>query len=767
MLHIVTFSHLSAAARRLSLISLLLACLLIQPGHPSQLFAATLTVGPGASHATIREALAQAAPQDIILVQPGIYRESLLIDKPGIQLIGAGFSRSRIEVEEGFGVKISGVRDFRLEGLGIRVATQRGFSAILINGGSGEISHCLVQVQGEGYGIFCTGGAQVVIRRNTIVGCRRGGGVVATPGVHLEVMGNILAQNVVGVNFLGSGGCPVRLEGNLFWQNGRDYNACPGSGSDLHQAPGFVASAAGDFRLREDAVAWKLGIGAEAVRELPAAEIELPAPRRVGEGALPALWVEYELLDAGRDGVLHAPEEATLRFRISNRGHGTARDVWLKLGSSTAAIQPFMRELGDIAYQETKETQYTFYVPYDAPTEEARLTLKVTAKGYTGQEQVISIPIEGQPTTGGVVLESEPSGAKVLLSGKAVGTTPLELKELAPGEYLFDLVTATHRGQAKVSVQAGQVQRVKVQLSKLRASLRVVSRPAGAKVFLGEEFRGYTPLELEDLPVGSFRLRLSLVDSAGRRSALRQVVLQPGRNEVVVEDFALEAPPEGMVYVPAGKFLMGDGKGKKDERPVHEVYLSGYFIDRTEVTNRAYLAFCEATGRKPPAYAGDRRVNQAVQPVVGVSWYDAEAYCKWLGKRLPTEAEWEKAARGEELRRYPWGEEFAPGLANAILGDGFRFSAPVGSFPGGASPYGVLDMAGNVYEWCADWYGPKYYAKSPKENPRGPRKGKFKVLRGGSWEHPRFELRTAHRWRLPPDQYRPYVGFRCAWGERQ
>jgi serine/threonine-protein kinase len=217
-----------------------------------------------------------------------------------------------------------------------------------------------------------------------------------------------------------------------------------------------------------------------------------------------------------------------------------------------------------------------------------------------------------------------------------------------------------------------------------------------------------------------------------------------------------------MVWVPAGTFTMGSGDGKKidnnDETPSHQVYLDGYWIYKTEVTVGQYKKFCAATGHQMPR--APSWGWQDTHPIVNVSWDDAQAYCAWAGVKLPTEAQWEKAARGTDGRIYPWGNEFSSSKAWTSE-SGATHTAPVGSFPDGASPYGCLDMAGNVWEWCQDWYGKDYYASSPSSNPTGPGYAEGRVLRGGSWNGNSSFCRCANRNSNDPSFGGYDFGFRC------
>ena len=215
------------------------------------------------------------------------------------------------------------------------------------------------------------------------------------------------------------------------------------------------------------------------------------------------------------------------------------------------------------------------------------------------------------------------------------------------------------------------------------------------------------------------------------------------------------ASPEIMGLIPAGSFIMGATDGDSDEKPIHEVALKSFYMDVHEVTNAQYKVFADATARPLPQF-WQPEFDKADEPIVGVSWHDAQAYATWAGKRLPTEAEWEYAARGgEKGGNYPWGNCLDTGSANfksfGIL--------QVKSFP--PNGYGLYDMAGNVWEWCSDWYSADFYAVSPAANPAGPVDGVLKVLRGGAWYCGPDEVRVANRFYASQDARSFNVGFRC------
>lgn len=214
-----------------------------------------------------------------------------------------------------------------------------------------------------------------------------------------------------------------------------------------------------------------------------------------------------------------------------------------------------------------------------------------------------------------------------------------------------------------------------------------------------------------------------------------------------------------MITIPVGTFTMGSNYGDTEEKPVHKVYLDAYDIGKYEVTVAQYRKFCEATGRQmPEAPSWDWKDTH---PIVNVTWDDANEYCKWAGGRLPTEAEWERAARGTNARIYPWGNKWdANKCANGWLG--LTSTKPVGSYPAGASPYGCLDMAGNAWEYCSDWYGEDYYKMSPAKNPKGPLGGEYHVMRGGCFYSYMTGTRTTQRGNFFPSGSWYSGGFRIA-----
>jgi formylglycine-generating enzyme required for sulfatase activity len=248
----------------------------------------------------------------------------------------------------------------------------------------------------------------------------------------------------------------------------------------------------------------------------------------------------------------------------------------------------------------------------------------------------------------------------------------------------------------------------------------------------------------------------------------------PGRTPAAAERRIRPADGKAMVFVPEGEFVMGaaddDPEADPHEKPGHPVYVDAFWIDQTETTN-AQFRICVEAGicRAPltcdfgsPDFADETKADH---PAACVTWFDAGTYCEWAGGRLPTEAEWEKAARGTDERRYPWGNTIDCSRGNFRGCPQFFLTAPVGSFPSGISPYGALDMAGNVWEWVDDWMGWDYYRASPADNPPGPDNGEMRVVRGGSFRYFFRYMRVVTRHCAPPEHRADALGFRCVFPE--
>jgi len=283
-----------------------------------------------------------------------------------------------------------------------------------------------------------------------------------------------------------------------------------------------------------------------------------------------------------------------------------------------------------------------------------------------------------------------------------------------------------------------------------------------------------------DAPEKSEALRLMAELTADREAARkRQEATRRFQREIAE---LAKGAPVGMVPVPAGEFRMGSTEADiaaamqlcpqcpeesfVRETPAHGVVLDAFFIDRHEATTAEYGEFLKVTKRPEPEHWQEgSQAKHAKKPVIGITWEDGSEYCQWRGKRLPTEAEWEKAARGIDGRRYPWGNE-RPHVSWAnfdkcCIWTGYGLLTPVGSLEKGVSPYGAHDMAGNVREWVQDWYDERYYATSPPKNPTGPPGGTEKVVRGGAWLHLPPGVRTTAREKRDPAARSTSVGMRC------
>jgi formylglycine-generating enzyme required for sulfatase activity len=271
------------------------------------------------------------------------------------------------------------------------------------------------------------------------------------------------------------------------------------------------------------------------------------------------------------------------------------------------------------------------------------------------------------------------------------------------------------------------------------------------------------PPELEERPADQGYTPLA--------TKLAKVAEESQKAELEVRQAKIDADFESMVFIPAGEFFMGSNDGSNDAKPVRRVYLDGYSIDKYEVTFAQFYQFIGLTGHRKPRLAGYLSASvtedlplfiKALNPVVGVSWDDAVEYCQWKGKRLPTEAEWEKAAKGTDQRKWPWGNEERSEFANLVGDDGAKYTASVNQFRRDVSPYGVYDQAGNVMEWVSDWYNQDSYRALPVRNPVGVSEGESRVIRGASWNDSIKRAQTWIRFKMYPEYRDVTIGFRCA-----
>lgn len=297
-------------------------------------------------------------------------------------------------------------------------------------------------------------------------------------------------------------------------------------------------------------------------------------------------------------------------------------------------------------------------------------------------------------------------------------------------------------------------------------SINVSSNPSEARIFLDGRDTGHeTPITLSFIKAGEHTVQLEKV---GFERYETTVTVEAAKQSYIKANLEYFQSGVDWIEIPAGTFKMGDSyaMGFPDELPVHEVYLSSYYISRHEITFRQYDRFCEETDRNKPS---DNGWGRDTRPVIFVSHGDAQAYCQWLSEKtglnvqLPTEAQWEKAAQGTLPRIYPWGNGAADCNRANFSGCSGR-TMPVGMTPAGQSPYGVHDMAGNVWEWCSDWYDEAFYStpEATADNPTGPTSSKLKtrVMRGGSWGMYDIAIRCSNRNSQHPDYSGYAIGFR-------
>jgi formylglycine-generating enzyme required for sulfatase activity len=421
-------------------------------------------------------------------------------------------------------------------------------------------------------------------------------------------------------------------------------------------------------------------------------------------------------------------------------------------------------------------------------------------------------PIPLTPNFGTLEVNYKPEGATVYLNEKMIGNTPLPPVKLKPDTYSLRVTAGDkYRDVSPPVVLAnGQTLLLEEELQRLKGGVKVLSNPPDADIYLNggnlgitPKNMGLTPKVLKELDADDYTLKLTKEGYKNYTQTLRiREGMLPNIDVTLIKVPIEKTHPRDnakMVLIPAGEFQMGCNDGGNDEKPVHTVYLDAFYMDKYEVTNAQYAKFLNDYGKNTDA-AGHELIdfddgNCLIEksgifrrkyrpksgyenhPVVEVTWYGAAAYAQYYGKRLPTEAEWEKAARGGLVgKKYPWGDNITHNEANYYgtggKDDKWSGTSPVGSFaPNG---YGLYDMAGNVWEWCADEYDSGYYSKSLKNNPKGPGIAitlgnnnftnvyTMRVIRGGAWRYSPSYLRCACRLGYVPTLTYYYLGFRCS-----
>lgn len=353
--------------------------------------------------------------------------------------------------------------------------------------------------------------------------------------------------------------------------------------------------------------------------------------------------------------------------------------------------------------------------------------------------------IEMRPLMGFVTFESDPPGAAIKMEGEVLGVTPIHSREIPVGPHEFEITLENYYGTTdSFEVQEDFKYTKKYVLKPMEATLALTSRPSGASIFINNKKQAETTPAKFTLMPGEYVIS---VYTEGYVQQDERVVLAPREEKQLALTMIAGQVPQGMVLVPAGEFIFGADQRAPDEAPATTIFLPAFYIDKTEVTNAEFKkVFPEHTF--PP--------GQEDFPVTGVSWNEAMRFASLSGKRLPTEQEWEKAARGTDGREYPWGMEYNPAALNNADSKS-EAAVRVSQFISGMSPYGCMDMAGNVAEWTQDWYE-AYPGNTQVTKEYGQI---FRVLRGGDYTSDRFDVRCARRRFDKMDAKKPNYGFRC------
>ena len=380
----------------------------------------------------------------------------------------------------------------------------------------------------------------------------------------------------------------------------------------------------------------------------------------------------------------------------------------------------------------------------------------------------IQVNLQGLP--GEIAVTTTPNGASVYLNDIVKGQTPLTVSKLSSGIYSVRVVLKGYTTQErKLTLAPNRQEKLAIIMEQAKyAQITITSEPNGAVVFVKGKERGVTPMVLTCEEIGDDEVNVQVEVMLNEyQSSIKALPLKIGDQKFL--DFTLTKGPllptatinpkdqAELLLIKDGNFIMGSNE-QTDEKPVHSVFLDQYLIYKYEVSVKQYRQFCEATARTMPA-APKWGWNDN-DPIVNVTWDDAQAYAVWAGALLPTEAQWEKAARGELNQKYPWGDKWDNTTCNSKE-YGLMKPTAVDSFLNGKSPFGVNNMLGNVAEWCADYYQSQYYSTKENLNPQGAKTGDKRVVRGGSWSSTPQILRCSARGSYYPFGKLDYLGFRC------
>ena len=360
------------------------------------------------------------------------------------------------------------------------------------------------------------------------------------------------------------------------------------------------------------------------------------------------------------------------------------------------------------------------------------------------------------------------------------GLEGLKLTELSAGLHKIKITKAGYETyEVDVTIEQGEENSLNAVLTPKAGVITLSSVPSEADVFVDNVAKGQTPCVIKVLDPGQHTIKIEkegyeerslTIDIRSGESIVKHMELikasiqnasSNGGVKKVGKETVNQKDGSVLIEIPAGDFIMGSNEGTSELKPVHTVYLDKYYLGKHEVTLGQYKKFCTETGRWLPEQPDWNQGDDS--PVVNVSWIDAKAYCDWAGLRLPTEAEWEKAARGCAGMKYPWGNDWNPSKCNSSgNGDVYINTSPVGSNLLGASFYGICDMIGNVWEWCNDFYAWNYYTISPITNPKGQASGPNRVLRGGCWYTTPLYMHAYDRSSDDPERRDSGTGFRVA-----